>query len=102
MSTQKKSLEMFSALSEISSYFERLYSRTIYGPQSRLIMLASNIVKKSPENFKLKAKQIYSNIASIIFWKYHDEKFKNGTNTSFSKGKLNEMQFFIFNYRNFR
>ena len=33
--------EMFLTLTEPPSYFERLYNKTIYGPQSRLIMLAS-------------------------------------------------------------
>ena len=69
--------EMFLTLTEPPSFFERLYNKTIYGPQSRLIMLASNIVNKSPENFKLNAKKIYSKIASTISEKYHDEKSKN-------------------------
>ena len=58
--TTKSLYEMFLTLYEPPSYYERLYSKTIYGPQLRLIMLASNIVKKSPNEFKLKAKQIYS------------------------------------------
>ena len=92
--------EMFLTLTEPPSYFERLYNKTIYdGPQSRLIMLASNIVNKSPENFKLKAKKIFSKIASIISDKYHDEKSKNETHTSFLKGKLNEMQILYFQIR---
>ena len=91
--------EMFLTLTEPPSYFERLYNKTIYGPQSRLIMLASNIVNKSPKNFQLKAKKIFSKIASIISDKYHDEKSKNGTHTSFIKGKLNEMQILYFQIR---
>ena len=91
--SKMKSLdEMFLALTETApSYFERLYNKTIYGPgpQSRLIMLASNIVKKSPENFKPKAKKIYSKIASIIFKKYHNESFKNRKDISTLKGEIN-------------
>ena len=80
--------EMFFSLFEVSSYYEQLYSRTVYGPQSRLIMLASNIVKESPENFKLKAKKIYSKIASIIFKKYHNESFMNRKDISTLKGQI--------------
>ena len=91
--SKMKSLdEMFLALTETApSYFERLYNKTIYGPgpQSRLIMLASNIVKKSPENFKPKAKKIYSKIASIIFKKYHNDSFKNREDISSLKGEIN-------------
>ena len=83
--------EMFLTLTEPPSFFERLYNKTIYGPQSRLIMLASNIVNKSPENFKLKAKKIYSKIASIIFKKYHNESFENRTDIPFFKGKFNKI-----------
>ena len=81
--------DMSLAVFEPPSYFEKLYSKTIYGPKSRLIMLASNIVNKSPENFKLKAKKIYSKLSSIIFKIYHNETFKNRTDNSFLKGKLN-------------
>ena len=52
-------------------------------------MLASNILNKSPENFKLKAKKIYSKIALIIFKKYHDESFKNREDISSLKGEIN-------------
>ena len=87
--TTKKSLhKMFFALIERPSHFEKLYRKAIYGPQSRLIMLASNIVKESPENFKLKAKKIYSKIASIIFKKYHNESFMNRKDISTLKGQI--------------
>ena len=68
--------EMFFAIIESPSYFEILYRKTIYGPKTRLVMLASNIVKKSPDNFKPKAKQIFSKIYSIIFKKYHNESLE--------------------------
>ena len=91
--SKMKSLdEMFLTLTEPTSFFERLYHKTIYGPQSRLIMLASNIVNKSPENFKLKAKKIFSKLSSIFLKKYNDETFEKRTDILFLKGKLNEMQ----------
>ena len=64
--------KMFYSLSTPTLDLERLYSKTIYGPQSRLIMLSSNIVKKSQSNFRLKAKQIFTKISSIIFKKYQN------------------------------
>ena len=86
--TNTKSLyEMFLTLYEPPSFYERLYSKTIYGPQSRLIMLALNIVKKSPNEFKLKAKQIFSKITSIISKKYHTESSKNRTDILIVNGK---------------
>ena len=71
------------------SYFERLYSETIYGPQSRLLMLALNIVNKSPNYFQLKAKKIFSKMTSIIFKKYHNE-IKIGKHFLTLKGKDNQ------------
>ena len=86
--TTKSLYEMFLTLYEPPSYYERLYSKTIYGPQSRLIMLALNIVKKSPNEFKLKAKQIFSKITSMISKKYHDEMFKRRKDPLSVNGKL--------------
>ena len=42
-STTKSLVAMFFTLTEPPSYFERLYNKTIYGPQLRQILLASNI-----------------------------------------------------------
>ena len=79
---------MFFALIE-QSYFERLYSKAIYGPQSRLSMLALNIVKKSPNHFKSKAEQIFSEITSVIHKKVHNESFEKDSSTL--KGKNNQI-----------
>ena len=95
-SSMKTPYKMFLTLIE-PSYFERLYRETIYGPQSRLIMLALNIVKKSPNNFKQKADQIFSKITSIISKKYHDESFKNRKYISTLKGKDNQKQKSVYN-----
>ena len=81
--------EMFFALIECPSAYERLYKKTIYGPQSRLIMLASNIIKKSPNNFKLKAKKIFSKISSMIFQKYHNGSVKSKDNIVTLNCKIN-------------
>ena len=101
--TSTKSLyEMFLTLYEPPSYYERLYSKTIYGPQLRLITLALNIVKMSPNEFKPKAKQIFSKITSIISKKHHDEMFKRRKDTPSVNGKLNLSPnpfIYFFNYR---
>ena len=91
-STTNSFYEMFLALTEPPSYFERLYSKTIYGPQSRLLLLASNIVNKSPTKFKLKAERIFTKITSIVLKKYHNESLRNRTDISFVKGKLNPLK----------
>ena len=77
--TKQTVYESFFALIEPPSYFEKLYSKTIYGAQSRLTMLAWNIIKKSPNYFKSKAKQIFSKITSVISKKYHNESFEINT-----------------------
>ena len=59
-------------------------------------MLASNILNKSPENFKLKAKKIYSKIQ--IFMKYHNESFENRTDISSLKGKFKSSKNVIHTY----
>ena len=89
-SSMKSSYKMFLTLIE-PPYFERLYSETIYGPQSRLIMLASKIVNKSPNYFQLKAKKIFSKMTSLIFKKYHFEK-EIENNFLTLKGKDNQKQ----------
>ena len=80
---------LFLDLLESPSVYESLYSKTIYGhgPPSRLLMSALNIFKKSKNNFKQKAKQIFSEIRSI-FKKYHNESFKNKKDL-LVKGKTN-------------
>ena len=89
-SSMKSSYKMFLTLIE-PPFFERLYSETIYGPQSRLIMLASKIVNKSPNYFQLKAKKIFSKMTSLIFKKYHFEiEIENNFLTL--KGKDNRKQ----------
>ena len=69
---------IFLDLLKSPSDYEKLYFKTIYGhgPPSRLLMLALNIFKKSNNNFKQKAKQIFSEISSILKI-YHNVRFEN-------------------------
>ena len=82
-------VEMFTAVNELPSYFERLYSRTINGPQSRMIMLALNIVNKSPKKFKPKAKLIFSKLTSIISKKYQNQSSEKEMDLLTLKGNIN-------------
>ena len=92
-SATKSPYEMFLTLIE-PPYFERLYSEAIYGPKSRLMLLASNIVNTSPHNFQLKAKRIFSKMTSIIFKKYHNESIISRKDISVFKGKINQLNLF--------
>ena len=92
-SATKSLYEMFLTLIE-PPYFERLYSEAIYGPKSRLMLLASNIVNTSPQNFQLKAKRIFSKMTSIIFKKYHNESIISRKDISVFKGKINQLNLF--------
>ena len=57
---------MFVALNSCPSFFVNLYRRAIYGPQTRMIMMTLNIIKKSEEHFKIKAKKIFSKLSSMF------------------------------------
>ena len=54
--------EMFVALNSCPSNFERLYWRPIYGPESRIAIASSNIVKKEKDDLKTKAIKIFTKI----------------------------------------
>ena len=80
---------LFLDLFETPLGYEKLYSKTIYGgPPSRLLMLALNIFKKSSNNFKQKAKQIFSEISSILKI-HHNISFENRKDLLIVKGNIN-------------
>ena len=59
--------EMFVALNSCpNSYYLKLYWNVIYGPESRIAMLALKILKKANINFKKDALKIFSKISSIL------------------------------------
>ena len=45
-------VEMFFALNSCPSFYVRLYWKAIYGPETRIALLASNIIKKVNNDFK--------------------------------------------------
>ena len=68
--------EMFMFLNSCPSFYVRLYWKAIYGPKSRIAMLASNIIKKSNDNFKPKAEKIFAKISQLLGFEhiYYDYK----------------------------
>ena len=62
--------KMYFALNCCPLFFEKLYWKTIYGPDSRLSMLASNIIKIVEEDYKLKAQKIFAKIISVLRFQY--------------------------------
>ena len=58
------------------SIHERLYWKVMYGPKSRIIMLASNIIKKTNNDFKVKAIQIFSQISHVFGFQHILYQFK--------------------------
>ena len=88
--------EMFLALSSCPSFHEKLYWKTIYenGTNSRIVMLASNVMRKAKDDFKMKAIQIFAKISSVLGFKYisfqsYDNIIQLNTNFSDIKGELN-------------
>ena len=71
-----KGAEMFVALNLCPSDFIRLYLKSIYGPQSRIAILASNIVKKVKNDLRKKAIQIFVKISSLLGFQHIS--YKNG------------------------
>ena len=73
--------KMFLFLNSCPSFHEKLYFKTIYGGQSRIAMLASNIQKKAKDGLESMAIQIFVKISSMLGFKhisYHYEDNKRG------------------------
>ena len=61
---------MFIVLNSCPSIHERLYWEATYGPKSKIVLKASNIIKKAEGSFKLDALKIFSKITSIFQFKH--------------------------------
>ena len=81
--------KMYFALNSCPLYFEKLYWKTIYGPDSRLSMLASNIIKIVEEDFKLKAQKIFAKITSVLGFQHisnnQKEEISGGRNHTLTR-----------------
>ena len=62
---------MFVYLNACPSFHVRLFWNAIYGPKSRIALLASNILKKKgSDDFEIKAKKIIGNIFQVLGFKH--------------------------------
>ena len=68
---------MYFALNSCPLFYERLYSKVIYGPESRISMLASNIIKNSRAKFKTKALKIFEKIISVLGFQFISNQDRN-------------------------
>ena len=82
--------EMFLALISCPlSFFEEIYLKAIYGPDSRMVMLASNIIKKTKGNYKKDAIQIFARLSAALGFSYHlNENENDGKNIELSQNIL--------------
>ena len=87
--------EMFIALNSCPSFYVKLYWKAIYGSESRIAKLALNIIRKAKEDFKVKAKKIFSKISLVLGFQHihtlnnHYEGNKSiDMNIDFSKSLL--------------
>ena len=62
--------KMFFSLNSCPSFFEKLYWKAIYGPDSRISMLASNILKKAEGGLKEIALKIFGKICRVLRFQY--------------------------------
>ena len=87
--------EMFVALNSCPPYHLRLYRKAINGSASRVVMLALNIIKNAPENFKSKAIRIFEKIISVLDYQYvnigKDGKSLKGLKTNLSRVKAEDV-----------
>ena len=58
--------KMFLALNSCPSFLEKSYWKAIRGPDLRISMLASNILKKAKGDFRVKALRIFEKIISVL------------------------------------
>ena len=56
----------FLALNSCPSFFEKLYWKAMYGPEERMAMLTSNIIKKAKGDFRTVALNIFAKVSSVL------------------------------------
>ena len=83
--------QMYFAVIECPADFVRLYKKAIFGPQSRMMMLAQNIVKKARKNFQVKAKTIFQKINSTIFETFYNQSVEKREDILSLQGEINKV-----------
>ena len=61
-----ESAKLFLALNSCPSFYEKLYWKAIYGPEERMAMLTSNIIKKAKGEYKKVALNIFAKVSSVL------------------------------------
>ena len=76
---------MFIALNSCPSFLERLYWRAFYESKNTatIALFASNIIKHSQPNLKMKAQRVFAKIAPVLGFKHI--WYKHDNNQSFEK-----------------
>ena len=81
--------EMFMALNSCPSFYVKLYWKAIYGNESRIAKMVSNIIRKAKDDFKVKALKIFARISSVIGFQHisyhHHGSRSNAFNIKLSK-----------------
>ena len=81
--------KLFFDLNSCPSFYEKLYWKAIYGPNSRILLLASNILKRVEGNFKVKALKIFAKMTSVLGFQHISyknlEEETDERNTTFTK-----------------
>ena len=82
--------EMFLFLNACPSFNDKLYWKAIYGSNSRIARLASNIINKANDYFKIKAIKIFAKISHVLGFQHISFKGKEsfGKNIELKKNAL--------------
>ena len=91
--------KMFIFLNSCPSFHIRLYREVINGPESRMALLSSNIIKKSKDDFKIKAKKIFAMMSSMLGFQhisYHYDRNESEGNIEITRNILDIKSEFFF------
>ena len=84
--------EIFFALNSCPTFYVKLYSKLIYGNESKMTKFASNIIRKAKDGFKARAQKIFAKISSVIGFQHisyhHEGNGSNAMNNDLSKNML--------------
>ena len=84
--------KLFFTLFSCPSRYEKLYWEAIFGPKSRILLMASNILKQVEGEFKPKALDIFSKMCSVLRFQhisyYHEGNKSVGRHTELMRNIL--------------
>ena len=87
-----ESAKLFLALNSCPSIFVKLYWKAIYGPEQRMAMLTSNIIKKAKGDLKKGALNIFARVSSVLGFQHlsfhHKRNESVGRNMELTKNTM--------------